>query len=226
MARRARKVRVRYNTNVKHNAIGARPWPRSFLTRVSLLNLADSWLARRFACTVAPRKSPAELRPSDLADPRPAAIVSRIEAHEPDAAWALYRHLDGRTQQYIAEHVSEKRWSELLLREIEDRVLRDTAPPQRSHRDAIAEELCDGLNRHVRNKAIGETPPANWLAYELGDRKFRVSPDRAIAREERPDGAWPLIDTEYVLMHARRSATPESRAWVQRLVASLKPPVT
>jgi len=157
---------------------------------------------------------------------RSTICLSRIEAHEPDAAWAMYRHLDGRTQQYIAEHVSEKRWSELLLREIEDRVLRDTAPPQRSHRDAIAEELCDGLNRHVRNKAIGETPPANWLAYELGDRKFRVSPDRAIAREERPDGAWPLIDTEYVLMHARRSATPESRAWVQRLVASLKPPVT
>jgi hypothetical protein len=23
----------------------------------------------------------------------------RIEAHEPDAAWAMYRHLDGRTQQ-------------------------------------------------------------------------------------------------------------------------------
>jgi hypothetical protein len=211
---------------VKDNAIGARPWPRSFLTRVALLNLADSWLARRFARTVAPRNPPAELRPGDLADPRPTAILSRIEAHEPDAAWAMYRHLDGRTQQYIAEHVSEKRWSELLLREIEDRVLRDTTPPQRSHGDAIAEEVCDGLNRHVRNQAVGETPPANWLAYELGHRKFRVSPDRAIAREERPDGSWPLVVTEYVLMHARRSPTPESRAWVQRLVANLKPPVT
>jgi hypothetical protein len=138
----------------------------------------------------------------------------------------MYRHLDGRTQQYIAERVSEKRWSELLLREIEDRVLRDTAPPQGSHRDAIAEELCDGLNRHVRNQAVGETPPADWVAYELGDRKFRISPDRAIAREERSDGAWPLVDPEYVLTRARRSPTLESRAWVQRLVASLKPPVT
>jgi hypothetical protein len=175
---------------------------------------------------MAPRKPPAQLRPGDLADPRPAAILSRIEAHEPDAAWALYRHLNGRTQQYIAEHVSEKRWSELLLREIEDRVLRDTAPAQRSRRNAIAEEPCDGLNRHVRNHAVGETPPANWLAYELGGQKFRVSPDRAIAREERPDGAWPLVDTEYVLNNARRSPTQESRAWVQRVVASLKPPVT
>ena len=80
--------------------------------------------------------------------------------------------------------------------------------------------LCDGLNRHVRNKAIGETPPAAWLPYELGDRKFRVSPDRAIAREERPDGSWPLVVTEYVLKNARRSPTPESRAWVQRLVGA------
>jgi len=64
------------------------------------------------------------------------------------------------------------------------------------------------------------------LAYEIGDRKFRVSPDRAIAREERSDGAWPLVDSEYVLTRARRSPTPESRAWVQRLVASLKPPMT
>ena len=112
----------------------------------------------------------------------------------------------------------------LLLRAY-DRVLRDTAPPQRSHRNAIAEELCDGLNRHVRNKAIGETPPADWLAYELGHRKFLVSPDRAIAREELPDGSWPLVVTEYVLTHARRSPTPESRAWVHRVVASLKPPV-
>jgi hypothetical protein len=211
---------------VKDNSIGARPWPRSFLTRVSLLDLADSWLARRFARTVAPRKPPAEVRPGDLADPRPAAILSRIEAHELDAAWAMYRHLDGRTQQYIAEHVSEKRWSELLLREIEDRVLRDTMPPQGSHHNASAEEPCDSLNRHVRNQAVGETPPANWLAYEFRDRKFRVSPDRAIAREERPDGACPLVDTEYVLNNARRSPTPESRAWVQRVVASLKPPVT
>jgi hypothetical protein len=138
----------------------------------------------------------------------------------------MYRHLDGRTQQYIAEHVSEKCWSELLLREIEDRVLRDTVPPQCSHPNAADEVPCDGLNRHVRNQAVGETPPANWLAYELGDRKFRVSPDRAVAREERPDGAWPLVDTEYVLNNARRSPTPESRAWVQRVVASLKPPVT
>jgi hypothetical protein len=99
-------------------------------------------------------------------------------------------------------------------------------PPQRSNRNAAAEEPSDGLNRHVRNQAVGETPPANWLAYEFRDRKFRVSPDRAIAREERSDGAWPLVDTEYVLNNARRSPTPESRAWVQRVVASLKPPVT
>ncbi len=211
---------------MKDNTIGARPWPRSFLTRVVLLDLADSWLARRFARTVVPRRPPAELRPGDLADPRPEAILSRIEAHEPDAAWAMYRHLGSRTQQYIAERVSEKRWSELLLREIEDRVLRDTAPPQGSHRDGIAEELCDGLNGRVRTQAVGETPPAGWLAYEIGDRKFRISPDRAIAREERSDGAWPLVDPEYVLTRARRSPTPESRAWVQRLVASLKPPVT
>jgi hypothetical protein len=138
----------------------------------------------------------------------------------------MYRHLDGRTQQYIADNVTEKRWSELLLREIEHRVLCDTMPPPGSYRNADVEEPCDGLKRHVRNQALGEMPPANWLAYEIGDRKFHVSPDRAIAREERPDGARPLVDSEYVLNNARRSPTPESRAWVQRVLVSLKPPVT
>ena len=110
--------------------IGANRWPRSFLTRIRNSGFGDSWLARRFARAAAHQQRFPKPEPSDPGDPECAALLARIEAHEPDGAWALYRVLRPRTKEYVANHVSTKRWGDLLSREVQDLAINYTAPAQ------------------------------------------------------------------------------------------------
>ena len=67
------------------------------------------------------------------------------------------------------------------------------------------QELVNNLNRNVLAEARAMEPGAAWSAWTLGERTFRVSPDRKQARELGADGYWKYVVAEYVLARAQRS---------------------
>jgi guanosine-3',5'-bis(diphosphate) 3'-pyrophosphohydrolase len=107
---------------IKGKRIGAHAWPRSFLTRLKGFDPATSLLAKRHQRTGAQPRAQIDV-PRALPDPKPAKMLELIEQANADTAWSLYLNMDESTQAYVAERVSTARWGELLVREIEHRVL-------------------------------------------------------------------------------------------------------
>ena len=70
-------------------------------------------------------------------------------------------------------------------------------------REQLSQELLANLARNVLAEAKELEPGADWSAWTLGERIFRVSPDRKEARELQPDGFWRIVMADYVLAHAR-----------------------
>ena len=68
---------------------------------------------------------------------------------------------------------------------------------------ALAQELCDNLNRNVMASIRKRAPPRPWPVTFYDGRAFAVSPDRTDVREWY-DGCWYYLDTKRVL--ARGSA--------------------
>jgi hypothetical protein len=64
------------------------------------------------------------------------------------------------------------------------------------------QELVDNLNRNVLAEAKAMEPGADWSVWTLGERTFRVSPDRTQAREFGADGSWRIVAAEYVVTRA------------------------
>ena len=100
-------------------------WPRWFLTRLRSIDLTRSWLARRQGRDAAGGNPTGGARTPNLPADESAALLARVEANNPEAAWALYRTLNPRMQEYVAAHVNTPRWGELVVREVRDKVLRD-----------------------------------------------------------------------------------------------------
>ena len=68
--------------------------------------------------------------------------------------------------------------------------------------EKLGQQLVDNLKRNVLAEAKELEPGADWSAWMLGERTFRVSPDRKEARELMPDGYWQIVVAEYVFTRA------------------------
>jgi len=64
--------------------------------------------------------------------------------------------------------------------------------------DALAQELCDNLNRNVKASIRKRVPSRPWPVTFYDGRTFAVSPDWADVREWY-DGCWHYVDTKRVL---------------------------
>jgi hypothetical protein len=66
--------------------------------------------------------------------------------------------------------------------------------------------LVDNLNRNVMASWKALEPGNDWTTWQLGDRVFRVSPDRKKARELRPDGYRQIVVKDFVLEKTQEAA--------------------
>lgn len=67
----------------------------------------------------------------------------------------------------------------------------------------LGQALVGNLNRNVLAEATAMEPGADWSAWTLGERRFRVSPDRKDARELGADGYWMYVIAEFVVTRAK-----------------------
>jgi hypothetical protein len=91
--------------------------PRWMLQIIRKLSLTSP-LCQRLAQFSPSRPPKSPLGRGELAKLSPAATMARIEALEPQAAWACYQELSPRMQEFVAAHCKAKRWAELLMYEI------------------------------------------------------------------------------------------------------------